>query len=62
MVIKSICHLVTFPKYQLPELQKDSGLALQKEGVTAFVLNKTTVKSNGPDVLKLSPLHSDLSL
>lgn len=47
MVIKSICHLVTFPKYQLPELQKDSGLALQKEGVTAFVLNKTTVKRNG---------------
>lgn len=47
MVIKNICHLVTFPKYQLPELQKDAGLALQKEGVTAFVLNKAIVKRNG---------------
>lgn len=47
MVIKSICHLVTFPKYQLPELQKDAGQALQKEGITAFVSNKTTVKRKG---------------
>lgn len=53
---------MTFPKYQLPELQKDAGLALQKEGVTAFVLNKATVKRNGAVVWKLCPLHSALSL
>lgn len=42
MVIQSICHLVTFPKYQLPELQKGARLALQKEGITAFIiLNKS---------------------
>lgn len=66
MVIKSISHLVTVPKYQLPKLQKDAGLALQKEGITAFVSNKTTVKRNGARTLqsigaivrKLCPLHS----
>lgn len=52
MVIKSICHLVTFPKYQLPELQKDAGRALQKEGITAFVSNKTTVKRKGGRTLQ----------